>query len=197
MTMRVFHRPTSRSHRVVWMLEELGADYEVTLFTRADALTDEHRERHPLGRVPVLETDGRFVFESAALCMHLADCHPDAGLIPPPGSYERACVYQWALFAMTEIEPGLIGFIHGGDDEERREAGRQAFRAATAVLEDVLEGHDYLVGDRFSVADVVAGSVAGDGGGPRGLLEGFPNVTAWDARLRARPARVRTDAIGS
>jgi glutathione S-transferase len=197
MTMRVFHRPTSRSHRVVWMLEELGADYEVTLFTRADALSDEHRERHPLGRVPVLETDGRCVFESAALCLHLADCHPEAGLIPAPGGYERACVYQWALFAMTEIEPGLIGFIRGGDDEERREAGRQTFRAATAVLEDVLEGHDYLVGDRFSVADVVAGSVAGDGGGPRGLLEGFPNVIAWDARLRARPARVRTDAIGS
>jgi glutathione S-transferase len=195
MTMRVFHRPTSRSHRVVWMLEELGADYEVTLFTRADALTDEHRERHPLGRVPVLETDGGFVFESAALCMHLADCHPAGDLIPPPGSYERACVYQWALFAMTEIEPGLIGFIRAEDDEGR-EAARQSFRAATAVLEDMLEGHEYLVGDRFSVADVVAGSVAGDGGGPRGLLDGFPNVTAWDARLRARPARVRTDAIG-
>ena len=64
--MRVFHREhAGRPVRVVWMLEELGADYEVTLFTRADALTDEHRERHPLGRVPVLETDGRFVFESA------------------------------------------------------------------------------------------------------------------------------------
>jgi glutathione S-transferase len=198
MTMRVFHRPTSRSHRVVWMLEELGADYEVTLFTRADALTDEHRERHPLGRVPVLETDGRFVFESAALCLHLADSDPDAGLIPAPGSFERACVYQWTLFAMTEIEPGLINFAYGDrdGDDERREVGRQSFRAATAVLEDVLEGNEYLVGDRFSVADVVAGSVAGDGGGARGLLDGFPNVTAWDARLRARPARVRTDAIG-
>ena len=82
--MRVFHRPRSRSHRVVWMLEELGADYELTLFTRADALTDEHRERHPLGRVPVLEVDGRFSFESAALCLHLADCYPEAGLIAPP-----------------------------------------------------------------------------------------------------------------
>jgi glutathione S-transferase len=195
MTTRVFHRPTSRSHRVVWMLEELGADYEVTLFTRADALTDEHRERHPLGRVPVLETDGRFVFESAALCMHLADCHPESDLIPAPGSYERACVYQWALFAMTEIEPGLIGFMRASDDEGR-EAARLQFQTAAAVLEDVLEGHEYLIGDRFSVADVIAGSVAGDGG-PKGLLEGLPNVAAWDERLRARPARVRTDAIGS
>jgi glutathione S-transferase len=193
--MRVFHRPTSRSHRVVWMLEELGVDYEVMLFTRADALTDEHRVRHPLGRVPVLEIDGRFLFESAALCMHLADLYPEADLIPAPGTYERACVYQWALFAMTEIEPGLIGFNRASDDEGR-EAARERFRSATAVLESTLEGHEYLVAERFSVADVIAGSVAGDGG-PRGLLEGLPNVAAWDARLRARPARLRTDAIGN
>jgi glutathione S-transferase len=193
--MRVFHRPTSRSHRVVWMLEELGVDYEVTLFTRADALTDEHRERHPLGRVPVLEIDGRHVFESAALCMHLADLYPQADLIAPPGSYERACVYQWALFAMTEIEPGLIGFNRASDEDVREEA-REQFRRATSVLEHTLEGQEYLVGGRFSVADVIAGSVAGDGG-PRGLLDGLPNVSAWDERLRARPARLRTDAIGS
>ena len=193
--MRVFHRPTSRSHRVVWMLEEVGAPYEVTLFTRADALTDEHRERHPLGRVPVLEIDGKFVFESAALCMHLADCYPEAGLIPPPGSEERAYVYQWALFAMTEIEPWLVA-SNRAEDDEGREAARAGFRAAAGVLEDTLEGHEYLIADSFSVADVIAGSVAGDGG-PRGLLDGLPNVTAWAERLRARPARVRTDAIGS
>jgi len=176
------------------MLEELGADYEVTLFTRADALTAEHRERHPLGRVPVLEVDGRFIFESAALCLHLADAHPDAALIPPPGSYERACVYQWALFAMTEIEPGLVGYLHA-EDSERKAAARERFRAGASVLEQVLDGHDFLIEDRFSVADVIAGSVAGDGG-PSGLLDGLPNVGAWDQRLRARPARLRTDAIG-
>lgn len=192
--MRVFHRPLSRSHRVVWMLEEVGADYELTLFTRADARTDEHRARHPLGRVPVLEVDGRFIFESAALCLHLADCYPGAGLIPPPGSYERACAYQWALFAMTEIEPGLVGHMHG-EDSESKAAARELFRAGASVLEQVLDGHEFLIDDRFTVADVIAGSVAGDGG-PSGLLEGLPNVSAWDRRLRARPARLRTDAIG-
>jgi glutathione S-transferase len=189
---RVFHRPTSRSHRVVWMLEELGLDYEVTLFTRADALTDEHRERHPLGRVPVLELGGRHIFESAALCLHLADLRPQASLIPEPGTPERALVYQWALFAMTEIEPHLVA--SNAEEPERRETGRERFREATSVLERTLEDREYLIGD-FSVADVVAGSVAGDGRS-RGLLDGLPNVAAWDVRLRARPARVRTDAIG-
>ena len=192
--MRVFHRPLSRSHRVVWMLEEVGADYEVTIFTRADALSDEHRERHPLGRVPVLEIDGRFVFESAALCLHLADLHPRAGLAAPPGSYERACTYQWAFFAMTEMEPGLVGFVHAAN-ARAKEAERARFTAGAAVLESALDGREYLVGDRFSVADVIAGAVAGDGG-PLGLLEALPNVSAWDARLRSRPARLRTDAIG-
>ena len=192
--MRVFHRPLSRSHRVVWMLEEVGADYEVTLFTRADALTAEHRARHPLGRVPVLEIDGHFLFESAALCLHLAERYPQAGLVAPPGSHERACTYQWAFFAMTEMEPGLIGFLHG-EDAERAKA-RERFTKAAAVLESVLEGHEYLVGERFSVADVIAGAVAGDGG-PLGLLEGLPNLSAWDRRLRSRPARLRTDAIGA
>jgi glutathione S-transferase len=80
------------------------------------------------------------------------------------------------------------------DDPERREAGRAGFKVATAVLEDVLADREYLIGE-FSVADVIAGSVAGDGRS-RGLLDGLPNVAAWDERLRARPARVRTDAIG-
>jgi glutathione S-transferase len=174
------------------MLEELGLDYEVTLFTRADALTDEHRERHPLGRVPVLEIDGRHRYESAALCLQLADMCPEAGLIPEPGTDERALVYQWAFFAMTEIEPNLVA--SNSDDRERRDGGRAGFRQATAVLEGVLGDREYLVGE-FGVADVIAGSVAGDGRS-RGLLDGLPNVTAWDERLRARPARVRTDAIG-
>lgn len=195
MTIRVFHRPTSRSHRVVWMLEEVGAEYEVVLFTRADALSDEHRQRHPLGRVPVLELDGRYVFESAALCLHLADSYPLAGLIPDQATFERALVYQWTLYAMTEIEPGLIGFAQGAT-EERREEGRIRFEASSQVLERVLDGRDYLLGEGFSVADVVAGSVVGDGG-PHGLLDAFPNIRAWDERLGARPARLRTDAIGS
>jgi len=69
---------------------------------------DEHARRHPLRRVPVLETDDGMLFESAALCLHVADLHPDAGLAPPPGTYERGQVYQWVSFAMTELEPAVL-----------------------------------------------------------------------------------------
>src|SRR5207245_9107173 len=74
-TMRLYHVPRSRSTRVLWLLEELGAPYDLTVLAREDRQTPEHRERHPLGRVPVLEDEHGFVFESAALCLHLADLH--------------------------------------------------------------------------------------------------------------------------
>jgi glutathione S-transferase len=75
--MRVFHREhAGRPVRVVWTLEELGQPYELTVLTGDGGRSEEHRARHPLGRVPVLEDDEGFVFESAAICLHLADMHP-------------------------------------------------------------------------------------------------------------------------
>src|SRR5581483_2225318 len=106
--MRLYHVPRTRSTRVVWALEETGADFDVTVLAREDRQTPEHRARHPLGRVPVLEDDDGFVFESAGLCLHVADLHPEAGLTAPPGSHERALIYQWAFFAMTDLETAVI-----------------------------------------------------------------------------------------
>ena len=98
--MRLYHREhAGRPIRVAWMLEELGEPYEITTMTREEGKSEEHRARHPLGRVPVLEDEDGFVFESAAICLHLADLNPDAGLAPPPGTHERALLYQWTIFA--------------------------------------------------------------------------------------------------
>jgi len=106
--MRLYHREhAGRPIRVAWMLEELGEPYEITMMTREEAKGEEHRARHPLGRVPVLEDEEGFVFESAAICLHLADLNPDAGLAPAPGTHERALLYQWTIFAPAELEPPL------------------------------------------------------------------------------------------
>jgi glutathione S-transferase len=106
--MRLYHLPPSRSTRVLWLLEEIGQPYELTVMKGEDRQTDEHRRRHPLGRVPVLEDDEGFLFESAALCLHLADLYPDAPLNWPLATHERALAYQWTVFAMTELEPAII-----------------------------------------------------------------------------------------
>jgi len=195
--MRLFHLPPSRSTRVLWLLEEIGQPYELTLLKGEDRQTDEHRRRHPLGRVPVLEDDEGFLFESAALCLHLADLYPDAQLNWPLGTHERALVYQWTVFAMTELEPAIVeARRHREDDPARAQVGVERFQAAAVAVEHALDGHEYLVGDRFSVADLVCGAVLIFAKGA-GLCDELPNIEAYLERLEASPARQRAIAIGT
>jgi glutathione S-transferase len=178
---------------VAWLLEEMAVPYEPTSVSSEATRQPEYLARHPLGRVPVLETDGELLFESTAICLQLADQHPETGLIPPLGSRDRALVYQWALFAMTELEPGIseVG-RHSESDPERAAAGAERFRAGATALERALDGHEFLVADRLTVADIVTGGVLGLAA-RRGLLPAndLPLVSAYVDRLTARPAFAR------
>lgn len=198
--MRLYHVPFTRSTRVLWVLEEIGEPYDLTVLTREEREAAEHRRRHPLGRVPVLEDDQGFLFESAALCLHLADLGPGARLTWPPATHERALVYQWALFAMTELEPAILEARRDrGGDPARSRASRERLSATAMVVERALDGRQYLVGDRFSVADVICwdgcGALLADAEGD-GLLDRLPNTRAYVRRLDARPARRRATAAG-
>lgn len=190
---RVFHRMhAGRPVRVVWVLEELGVPYQLEVVASEDRGGAEHRERHPLGRVPVLEDEHGFIFESAAICLHLADQHPRSGLLAAPGTHERALAYQWACFAPAELEPPLIDSVMYAQGEPER-AAKQAkrFVAALTAVSDALGDHDYLVADRFGVADVMIGSVTSFAQ-RAGLLEQMPqNLKDYLARLQARPAYQR------
>jgi glutathione S-transferase len=194
---RLYHLPNTRSTRVLWLLEEIGAPYELTLLTKEDRKGAEHLGRHPLGRVPVIEEEGGFVLESLAICLHVADLHPDAALIPRVGTHERALVYQWSAFAMTELEPAILEVFvaRRKEDEGRTASGVDRFRAAATVVEQALEGREYLVGDRFSVGDLICGAVLIFARRAE-LTEGLPSVAAYLDRLDARPARQRATAIG-
>jgi len=194
--MRIIHRKyAGRPVRVAWTLEELGEPYEVEVMTYEEGQGEAHRARHPLGRVPVLEDDGAHLFESAAICLHLADLHPDAGLAFAPGSRERALVYQWSIFAPAELEPPLIEFaVHAQSDPERAAVARTRFDAAAAAVADALAGNDYLVGGRFTVADVLIGSTLAFTERV-GFAEELPDTLGqYIARLAARPARERAVA---
>ncbi len=138
------------------MLEEIGEPYDLTVMNREQGSGEEHRARQPLGRVPVVEFDDGFVFESAAICLHLADRYPDAGLIGGVGTYARALGYQWSIFSPAELEPPLIeGAIFRQAQPERAEKARgRFFKAANAVAQR-LAGGEYLVEGRFGVADVL------------------------------------------
>jgi glutathione S-transferase len=183
------------------MLAELAVPYELTSLAQGDQLTQAHRARHPLGRVPVLDNGRGLLFESTAICLQLADLYPEAGLLPPPGSYERGLAYQWVLFAMTELESRLpdVSFATAAGDgrgsgvrypapgPERVAADTAQFQTAARAVEDALADRDYLVGGRFSVADLITGSVMAWADDIGLIGEDLPNVRAYLGRLRARP----------
>jgi len=158
--MRVFHRERAgRPLRTIWTLEEVGAPYELVVMTREEGRGEEHRNRHPLGRVPVLDDGQGFLFESAALCLHLGDLHPEAGLLPPPGTHDRGLVYQWACFAPAELEPPLFEAWNQADrDPDRAAAARDRFFRAADAIVAALDGSEHLVAGRFTVADVMVGT---------------------------------------
>jgi glutathione S-transferase len=191
--MRIYHREhAGRPIRVAWMLEELGEPYEITMMTREESKGDQHRARHPLGRVPVLEDEEGLVFESAAICLHLADLHPEAGLAPPPGSHERALLYQWTIFAPAELEPPLIeSALYAQRDPDRSATARRRFDEAADAVSAALDGGDYLLGGRFTVADVLVGSALAFTE-RIGFADEIPaNLRDYLARLAERPARQR------
>jgi glutathione S-transferase len=189
-TLRVYHRVRAgRPIRVAWALEEVGADYELVTMSADAASSVEHRARHPLGRVPVLEDEQGPVFESTALVFHIAELYPEAGLRPPPATHEHAIVQGWSIFAMTELEAPAV------ESNRQREANPDASAKAAArcadavaVLERALSGTpSYLVGSRFTVADIVAGGVLGIAVRVR-AIEPSPTIAAYTESLGARPA---------
>ena len=198
--MRLHHQPRSRSTRVLWLLEELGVPFDLTVMSREVKQTPEYRALHPLGRSPVLEEEGGPVFESAALILHLADQNLDASLIAPLGSHERALQYQWCFFAMTDMESALVDIARqlwkdsGDPDTDIVDRAAARFVATASVIETALGGGEYLVGNAFSVADIVVGSVLGFA--RTGELTELPaGVVPYVDRLEARPARQRAVAV--
>ena len=194
--MRLYHQPRSRSTRVLWLAEEAGAPLDVVVIAREEKSTDAYRKMHPLGRSPAYVEDGGPVFESAALCLHLADRHPEAGLIAAPGSYERALQYQWCFFAMTELEAPLIDAARqlwkdpGEPIAEIVDAAIERFERGVEVIVAALAGSDHLVGDGFSVADIVVGGVL-TFARMSGVAELPADIVPYVDGLEARPARQR------
>jgi glutathione S-transferase len=199
--LRLHHRDKAgRPLRVRWALEEAGADYDFAVMTQEEGKGEEHKRRHPLGRVPVLETDDGYLFESAALCLQVADLHPGAKLIPPPGTYERGLVYQWTIFAMSELEPAIIRAytaVRDGD-AERTKSTQERLTNLLAALERSLDGQDFVTGDDFTIADVVVGGVLVTARRTELLPDtpDSPNVNAYIERLDARPAKRRAYESG-
>ena len=198
--MKLYFVPQTRAFRAVWALEEVGEPYDLAEMTREEKVQAEHRERHPLGRVPVIDDGNGPIFESSGIILHLADLHPDKGLAPAPGTHERALLYQWLFYAMTEIEVPLVEIyvqkVHRDQpDQAVIDAAAERLKPALAVIEKQLGEHDYLLEGGFSIADVVMGEMA-TFAGLMEQVDGLVNLAAYLERLKARPAYQRASAVG-
>ena len=189
----LFHAPQSRSGRIVWLLEEIGADYDIVYVDifRAMTLTGarDPANLHPDGKVPALLHDEALVSESAAVALYLTDLHPEANLGASVGSPDRAAYVTWLAWTAGEMEPAFWSRISGAAESDPNAKAR--FDAVIARLLTALATGPYLMGDRFTAVDVMIASALAWG------RESVPESALIDAYLERalnRPANARAAA---
>jgi len=183
--MKLYGFGPTRSLRALWGLKELGVEFE---FIPVNLQAGEHKRPeflaiNPAGKVPVLIDGDLVIPESAAIVLYLAEKYPEKGLMPA-GLAQRAQVYRWVMFAMTELEQPLWRmakhtFLYPEDKRlpQDIELARADFTAMAAVLERHMAGRQFIVGDRMTAADCVTAYLM-DWANERQLLDGFPNLKA-------------------
>ena len=192
--MRLYEFGPTRSIRARWTLQELGVGFEAIT---VNLVAGEHRRPeflkvNPAGKLPVLVDGDLVLTESVAIVLYLAEKYPEKGLLPTDLT-ERAQVNRWLLFAATELEQPLwrISRHTALYPEDKRLPGdvalaRQEFKEMAAVLEKHLQGRQFVVGDRATVADFVMAYTL-DWGGEAQLLDEFPVLRGYMERMYARP----------
>jgi glutathione S-transferase len=199
----LYHSPQSRSIRPRWLLEEIGAPYEVKTISLADGdqKKADYLKLNPNGAVPTLVDGDLVLWESAAICQYLADKFPDKRLAPPVGTPERGKYYQWIHYAMSGLEPAAVTiFMH---TIQRPEADRvpalvneakERLSAAVKVVDDAVAGREWILGSQFTAADVMVGSTLAWCQMMGMLGDQTPNAAAYLGRCAARPAFQRASA---
>jgi glutathione S-transferase len=191
-----YHNPQSRAAIVHWMLEEAGADYKIRHidFQKGDHKKPEFLALNPMGKIPTVVVGDTVVTEAPAIIAWLADTHPKAALAPPPASRERGTYYRWLFFGGSCIEPALVDEMFKRPPPERKGAlGWGSYDDVIDTIEQALRPGPYLLGAKFSAADVYIGAElmwAGMFGAPR--IKESSSISAYVERCTSRPAYRRT-----
>ena len=192
-----FTNPMSRGQIVRWALHEVGADYEQVLVDWQDKPAA-FLAANPMGKVPTIvhhAPDGdRTVTEAAAICLYLAEMHPEAGLLP--NDAETAAYLRWTFFAAGPIEQCITSRALKFEPTPQQEmlAGWGNFDRAMDTLDQFLTGRTWVCGERFTMADVYVGSSV-DWGMTFGILPPRESFVAYAERIQARPAYKAAKAV--
>ena len=186
-------RGLARDMRVRWAFEEVGQPYDVRLVSFAEMKQAAHLALHPFGQIPTYQDGGLVLFESGAIVLHIAERH--AGLLPDDAD-ARARAITWVFAALNTVEPPILELVTArileGDKPWTRERLRliaDRVRSALKQLSARLGDADWLDG-RFSAGDLMMVSVLLRLRAS-GILDEFPNLSAYVARGEARPAYKR------
>lgn len=188
-----YHAPRTRSFSILWLFEELGQPPHQRIdlnLAKGDHKTKWYMAINPMGKVPALVHDGTVITEAAAVAMYLADLFPDAGLAPKIGEAERGTYLRWIVFNQAAVEPAVADLALKRDPGSPAMMPYGTYDATIDALSGALAKGPYILGDRFSAADVIVGS------GVRWmlmfkLLPERRQFTAYADRLAARPALQR------
>lgn len=193
-----YHNPRSRAQMVHWMLEELGAPYRIVPI---DLANGENRQPeflaiNPMGKLPTIVHRGVTVTETAAIIGYLADAFPDAGLAPAIDDPARGTWFRWLVFGASAFEPALLDKMMKRPEAPRGTVGYGSYEDVLAALETMLDPGPWVLGDRFSAADVyIASELAwAVSFGARDIIE-HPRLAAYIDRAKARPAFQRTISV--
>lgn len=204
--LKIYGISGSRAQRTLWMAEELkdelGFEYEhVPVHFADESKTPEYLAINPNGRVPAMDDNGFILFESLAINLYLAKKHGESALAPKD-SKEEALATQWSMWALTELEDNIISLVirHPAvamypPDEAIESAARAGLERPLKVLDAHMAGRDYLIADRFTVADLGVAGVLSLTAMIKYDLSPYPNVKEWFARCLARPAYAASRAL--
>ena len=196
--MKVYHASKARSVRVVWLLEELGLDYELETmpFDPRALKSVDYLEVNPFGKVPVLVDKGTTMSESVAIIQYLLLHYGDGRLEPDRDAPDYGKYLQWMHFGeatlMGTVSEIVVNTVFLPEAERSVSAAKRARKSLdhyASVLDQELEGHDWLVGNDFTAADIVVGYALL---AARMFKVGWPdelsNLNAYWERIKARPA---------
>lgn len=194
MSVALYHHPFSRAAGTLWMLEEVGVDYELRFvdILAGEQKTPEVLALNPMGKLPILTDGDTVVTESCAIGLYLADRYAPGRLAPRLDHPARGTYLRWSCFSPSVIEPGVMAKKENWTFGETS-AGWGSYEAMIQAMEGAVASGSFLLGETFSMADVIFGGTL------RylttfGLIEARPAFSAYLERIVARPAFQRAEA---
>lgn len=183
-----YHSPQTRSSGTLALLEELGADYDLQLLNMK---AGEQRQAaylaiNPMGKVPAIRHGEALVTEQGAVYIYLADLYPEAGLAPAIGDPLRGPYLRWLVFYGSSFEPAVTDRSLGREPAPRNSSPYGDFETVISVIDAQLAKGPYLLGERFSAADVLWGTALA-WTTHFGIVPKTPAIEGYIARVTSRP----------